>query len=74
VRDLFAKGAFQIRDDDVTDETGKTPADIRPYVDRARKLGLPSLFLVNKAGKVLFEGPVPKDVPATVKLVKEYVR
>jgi hypothetical protein len=72
VRDLFPAGAFQIRDDDVKNEDGKTPAEFKLYIERARKLGMPVLFLVNADGDVLFEGPVPKDVPATVKLIGKY--
>jgi hypothetical protein len=33
---------------------------------------LPVLFLVNANGDVLFEGPVPADVPATVELIGKY--
>lgn len=73
IRDLFAAGAFHVRDDDVKNEDGQTPADMKPYIDRARKLGLPVLFLVNASGDVLFEGAVPDDVPETVKLIGKYV-
>ncbi len=73
IRDLFSEGAFQVRDDDVLNEDGQTPADIKPYIDRARTVGFPTLFLVNAQGDVLFEGILPKDVPETIKLIRKYV-
>jgi len=72
VRALFPDGHFQCRDDDVVNENGEVPSDMKPYIDRARKVGLPSLFLLDDTGKVLSEGPVPADVPAAVKLIQKY--
>jgi len=72
VRALFKAGHFQCRDDDVVNESGEVPSDMKPYIDRARELGLPSLFLLDDNGHVLSEGPVPSDVPAAVKLIQKY--
>jgi hypothetical protein len=66
---IFENAAIR---DDVKDETGQTPSDMKPYIDRARKLGLPAIFLVNKDGKVLFEGAVPQDVATTLALIRQY--
>lgn len=50
---------FRCVDQDAKDAAGKTPADLAPWIARAKAKKLPVLFLVNQAGDVLFEGPVP---------------
>lgn len=68
IRDLFEK--FEIYDDDIE---GEAATKYKTCIDRARNLiGQPALFMFGKSGNVAWEGPVPKDVPATVKLIKEY--
>jgi len=73
VRALFDAGKFQVRDDDVEDEKDKTPPEWVPFVKRARDvIGLPTLFLMDKSGKVVWEGPVPADVSKAVELIRKY--
>lgn len=70
VRDLFAAGQFQVRDDDVL---GAGSAEWKPYIEMAReKIGLPAVFLLDADHQLIWAGPLPDDVPAMVKLVKEY--
>lgn len=63
-----------VRDQDVIDETGKTPTELVPYTDMAKKLGIPCLFIMGKKGTTFYEGEVPKTSAAFIELVKQYAK
>ena len=65
---------WRIEDKDVTDKDGKTPADLKPYIDRAVKAGTPCLFLIDTGGKILFEGKPPATSSALIALVRQYAK
>jgi hypothetical protein len=53
-------------------ETGKPPADLSPFLDRAKKANvLPWLMLADPAGRIIFEGPLP-STPALKALIAKY--
>ena len=50
---------FRVADQDVKTADGRTPADVAPWIERAKKAGLPRLFLVDQDGNALHEAAVP---------------
>lgn len=74
VRSFFTgnKLAFRVSDPDAKDDQGKPPADLVPWIARAKTEGLPRLYLLSVKGATLYAGPVP-DVAALLGLVKKYV-
>lgn len=60
-------------DKDVIDgRTNKPPADLVPYLDRARGKRLPQLYLVGENGRILLEGdlpPTPRELLETLRKV-----
>lgn len=76
VRKLFEKTEFRIVDP-VNDAGERVPvsAFVKPYVERALAAkSLPMLFLVDAAGKVYYEGPLPATTAAMLKLVQETLK
>jgi hypothetical protein len=77
VRALFKEGAFRIVDPKRGDTEVDVSPDMKPYVERCKDqtgqwLPLPILFLVDKPGRVYFEGALPANVPAMVALVNKH--
>lgn len=57
---MKAKGhKFRVADQDVKTADGRAPADVAPWIERAKRAGLPRLFLIDQDGNALHEGPVP---------------
>ena len=75
VRSFFTgnKLAFRVSDPDAKDDQGKPPADLVPWIARAKTEGLPRLYLLGTKGATLYAGPVPADAAALLGLVKKYV-
>lgn len=72
---LFAErkwdGPWWIDPDVIDPATGTTPAKWKAYVDRAKVLGLPSLFVVDReTGTVLYEGKPPATPAELVTILK----
>jgi len=72
VRKHFTDGklAFRVADPDEVDAAGKTPADLAPWIAKAKTAGLPRLFLLGTKGGELYAGPVPATAAALLNLVK----
>jgi hypothetical protein len=72
VRKFFTDNslAFRVCDPDETDANDKTPADLAPWIAKAKAGGLPRLFLLGKKGAEIYSGPVPADAAALLALVK----
>jgi hypothetical protein len=68
VRKLFAATEWHAIDKDQT-----VSNDLEPYLQRAKTLTLPVLFLVGTNGTVYYEGALPGDVAAMIALVKKYL-
>jgi len=62
------EGRWKIADKDVLDQYGKIPADLKPWIEKAKSL--PYLFLVDETGKVRYEGPLPLDVDEVLRLIE----
>jgi len=65
---------FVAQDQHVVDEHGKTPESYQPYIDAAKKLGMPTLFLIGEKGTTFYEGTMPKTPDAFIELVKQYAK
>lgn len=69
---LKAKGwKFRVADRDVKDKDGATPKDLKPYIDRAAGKGYPQLYIVNEAGRVYHEGPLPATAAEILAIAKK---
>jgi len=66
IRELLPAGQFVLYDRHSTDPDGKS------YIEQAKTMTMPVLFLVDKNGDVVFSGPLPATVDATVKLIGEH--
>lgn len=56
----------------VFDISGPVPADIQPYMDRAKGKPWPQLFLVTAKGELLYGGDCPKTAAGLPDLLKKY--
>lgn len=63
---------LRIIDKDITDENGKTPTELAPYIDAAKKDGLPRLFILDKAGVEVYVGAAPKNVDDFKTILKKF--
>ena len=63
----------KIADPDVTDESGKIPDDMKPYIEDAKDEGMPMLFIMGTEGGEFFRGPVPKTSKALIALLEKYM-
>lgn len=70
-----AKKGWKIRltDKDAKDASGNVPADLKPYIDRARGKELPQAYVVDEKGKVHHEGVLPAEAADLLKLLKKLV-
>lgn len=50
---------WRIADRDAVDSMGRVPADLAPYLRRARGKTLPYMLLVDPSGRLKREGPLP---------------
>jgi len=62
----------RVADQDVTTADGTTPADVAPYIARAKSKGVPQLYLVTETGAMLWEGAPPESATAWVELLNKY--
>lgn len=68
-----AKGhKWRIVDQNIVGPDGKPPADVKPYLDLARGKGLPQIFLVTPAGKMIYQGNLPVAAPAFLQLIQKF--
>jgi len=65
---------FRVTDQDVKNESGQPPTDLKPYLDRAKGKTLPYLMIVGADGTVWHEGTLPATVDAVLVLVKKEPR
>lgn len=67
-----AKGhRWRVVDKDAVNSDGRPPADLAPWIERGKKAGLPRLYLVDQDGRILDEGPAPKDAAEALKRVEK---
>ena len=57
----------------VTDQDDAS-TDLKPYVDQAKKDGIPMLFIMGVDGHEFYAGPVPNKVDDVIKLVKQFAK
>lgn len=50
-------------------DTGKPPADLLPFLDRAREHNLPWVIMCDTAGKIVLECPLPKTAEEMRRLI-----
>ena len=53
-------------DQDAVDADGDEREDLKPYADKAKKEGLPMMFIVGINGTEFYAGPVPKTPKAVI--------
>lgn len=66
------KIGWRVADQDVKDSTGKPPADLVPYLGKAKGKPLPQVFFVAANGKTIYQGDLPKDVDGVLELLGRY--
>lgn len=66
IRDALAAAGWSLRvvDQDITDETGKTPPDLAPAIAAAKQAGLPYLIVRARNGAEVYAGKAPPDLTA----------
>lgn len=62
---------WRVVDQDAKNRDGNPPADLKPWIERAKKAGLPRLFLVTEKGRIVDEGPAPKTAKELVDLLEK---
>jgi hypothetical protein len=72
IRDSLAAAGWSLRvvDQDITDETGKTPPELVPAIAAAKRAGLPYLIVRSRDGAEVYAGKAPADVDAFKTLLK----
>jgi len=72
IRDALASAGWSLRvvDQDITDETGKTPPELVPAIAAAKRAGLPYLIVRSRDGAEVYAGKAPADVDAFKTLLK----
>lgn len=68
IRDALS-GRWRIADKDVVDQGGRVPADLAPWLDKAKDKSLPYLFLIGPTGVIYHEGPLPLTVDGVLELI-----
>ena len=63
---------YRCEDQDVKDETGKTPADLAVYIARAQKNKLPWVMMIDADGTMLWEGVPPTTDTDLLAKIKVY--
>jgi len=69
-----SKLAFRIEDQDAEGPDGKTPEDLTPYIERAKKAGVPQVFIIATDGKIVHQGSLPATSSAFVALMRLYAK
>lgn len=66
IRDALAAAGWSLRvvDQDITDETGKTPPDLAPAIAAAKQAGLSYLIVRARNGAEVYAGKAPPDLTA----------
>jgi hypothetical protein len=67
------KVLWRWEDKDVVDETGKPPADLTTYLDRAKGKSLPWAILIDAKGGVIRDCLLPATPPEVEALLKQYM-
>lgn len=62
---------LRMTDKDVVDANGKTPADLAPYVARAKSKGLPFFCVVDQDGTIRTEGVLPETAADLLDALKK---
>ena len=65
---------YRIEDQDAEGPHGEVPADLKPYIERAKAAGVPRVFIIATDGKIVFEGYLPKTSSAFVALMRQYAK
>ena len=63
---------FRVVDKDVQNSDGQTPADVKRFIDDAKKEGTPRLYLVGEDGKTRRAGPMAKTPAELLSLIKQH--
>jgi len=63
---------LRVVDKDVKDADGKTPADVKRFIDDTGNGGTPRLYLVGEDGKTRRAGPMPETPAKLLSLIKQY--
>lgn len=63
---------LRVVDKDVKDADGRTPADVKRFVDDTGNGGTPRLYLVGEDGKTRRAGPMAKTPAELISLLKQY--
>ena len=73
-RTYLADSGIKLRfaDQDVTDETGALPADLKPAIERAKQDGLPRVVFLDAGGSVVASEALPNSGAEMLKLVTVY--
>lgn len=66
------KIGWRTADQDVKDATGKPPADLVPYLGKAKGKPLPQVFLIAANGKMIYQGDLPADVDGLLALLAKH--
>ena len=61
----------RVADRDARDSRRQAPADLKPYVERARGKRLPYLFVVDAEGHARHEGPLPAGAAGLLEILKK---
>jgi len=72
IREALANAGWSLRvvDQDITDETGKTPPELAPAITAAKQAGLPYLVVRSRDGAEVYAGKAPPDLTAFQTLLK----
>jgi hypothetical protein len=62
---------FRVADKDVVDATGSPPADLKPWLERAKGKQLPWMFLVSDRGDLLLDEAIPATPQALLEKLKK---
>lgn len=72
VRSQLKPGRWNVADKDVKNSRGTQMPNLVPWIERAKRRGLPTLFLHDGKGRALYEGDIPATVDDTIELLKKY--
>lgn len=73
IRDALTRAGWTLRvvDKDVKDEYGRTPADLKPFIDDAISRGLPRLYFVGSDGRSV-SLPAPANRDRFIQILREF--
>jgi hypothetical protein len=72
IRQALQRAGWQLRvvDKDIRNEKGEPPSDLAPWIEKAVKLGLPRLFVIDKTGRYLSYS-APRDRGEFLKILTD---